>query len=111
MTQLSNYMNSIIQVVNQHAKLLDTVSHELNLRPMKKEVGEMFNILTHGFPYDQVLKDFGMNPNTAVTRPVFITEQMAKKQIKMGQPLNDQLKQPVEDMWDGFDRFCKVQEL
>jgi len=26
-------------------------------------------------------------------------------------PLNEQFKNPVEDMWDGLDRFCKVTEL
>lgn len=49
-------MNSIIQVVNQHAKLLDTVSFELNLRPVKRDLADMFHILSHGFPYDAVLK-------------------------------------------------------
>ena len=30
MTELSNYLDNIIQVVNQHAKLLDQVSEELD---------------------------------------------------------------------------------
>lgn len=48
-------MNSIIQVVNQHAKLLDTVGSELEKRVTQKSVGEMFNILSHGFPYEKVI--------------------------------------------------------
>ena len=33
MTQLSEYLDNIIKVVNQHAKLLDKVSDELEVRP------------------------------------------------------------------------------
>ncbi len=29
----------------------------------------------------------------------------------MNVSLLDQYKNPVEDMWEGFDRFCKVQEM
>jgi hypothetical protein len=29
----------------------------------------------------------------------------------MNVPLSEQNRLPVEEMWDGFDRFCKVQEL
>jgi hypothetical protein len=29
----------------------------------------------------------------------------------MNVSLRDQQRKPVEDMWDGFDRFCKIQEL
>lgn len=48
-------MNNIILVVNQHAKIIDTLSHEITYRVMKKEISDMFNILTHGFPYEKVL--------------------------------------------------------
>lgn len=33
MTELSEYLDNIITVVNQHAKLLDKVSEELEVRP------------------------------------------------------------------------------
>jgi hypothetical protein len=59
MSSLTLYMNHIIQVVNQHAKLLDNVSTELKLRPVKNEVGELFSLLSHSFPYDKVLSKLG----------------------------------------------------
>lgn len=52
MSQLTAYMNTMIQVINQHAKLLDAVSYELGLRPLKKEIGEMFNVLAHTYPFE-----------------------------------------------------------
>ena len=52
MSQLTAYMNTMIQVINQHAKLLDAVSYELALRPLKKEIGEMFNVLAHTYPFE-----------------------------------------------------------
>jgi hypothetical protein len=55
MTQLSQYMNSIVKVVNQHAKILDQCGYELDRKVGKKDVGEMFNILSHSFPYEQVV--------------------------------------------------------
>lgn len=78
MGQLSTYMNHIIQVVNQHAKLLDTLTHELNCRPKKLELGEMFNVLSHSFPYDKVLHKYGMDPTQAQPRSIYITEQLIK---------------------------------
>jgi len=56
MNQLSSYMNSIIQVVNQHAKLLDTVSYELQLRPVTRDIADMFNVVSHAFPYNALLQ-------------------------------------------------------
>lgn len=74
MTQLSAYINSIIQVVNQHAKLLDNVSYELNMRPRKLEIGDMFHILSTSFPYDKVCSKYGFNPDTPQPRSIFIHE-------------------------------------
>jgi hypothetical protein len=31
-----------------------------------------------------------------------------RKSVKMNVSLLEQHKNPVEDMWEGFDRFCKV---
>ena len=39
MSQLKDYLNTITKVVNQHAKLLDDVSKELAVRPVKTEIG------------------------------------------------------------------------
>jgi hypothetical protein len=52
MSKLSDYLDNIIRVVNQHAKLLDDVSAELAKRPEKTETGEFFNLLSTGFPYE-----------------------------------------------------------
>jgi hypothetical protein len=50
MYELQDLMNNLIRVVNQHAKLLDTVGHELAVRPVKSELGKMFNCLEKSFP-------------------------------------------------------------
>jgi hypothetical protein len=62
MSQLSDFMNKIIAVINQHAKLLDTVSYELGIRPLKADVGEMFHILSHSFPHEEIVKAYGSDP-------------------------------------------------
>lgn len=59
MTKLSDYLDNIIRVVNQHAKLLDDVSKALLKRPERTECGEFFALLTQGFPYEQALKKLG----------------------------------------------------
>lgn len=53
MSELSEYMDKIIKVVNQHAKLLDQVSDELSERPKATIVGELFSTLSQAYPYDQ----------------------------------------------------------
>lgn len=55
MSKLSDYLDNIIRVVNQHAKLLDDISKELTKRPEKNETGELFSLLAHGFPYEKSL--------------------------------------------------------
>lgn len=70
MSQLSSFMNHIIQVVNQHAKLLDTLSHELLSRPKKLEVGEMFNVLSHSLPYEKLLTKYGHTAEHCFPRTV-----------------------------------------
>ena len=55
MTELSNYLDNIIQVVNQHAKLLDQVSEELEARPKATEVGELYATMSQSYPYERVL--------------------------------------------------------
>ena len=55
MTELSDYLDNIIQVVNQHAKLLDKVSDELEVRPKATVVGELFAVLGKAYPYERAL--------------------------------------------------------
>ena len=50
MNQLSKYMNGVIQAVNQHAKVNDTLTSELDKKLSKKEIAEMFNLLSNGYP-------------------------------------------------------------
>ena len=69
MTQLSTYISTIIQVINQHAKLLDAVSFELGSRPVKKDIADMFNCLAHTFPYQEVMRLSGQNADMVVARP------------------------------------------
>jgi len=55
MSELSDYLDNIIQVINQHAKLLDKVSEELDQRPKANTIGELFSILSHAYPYERTL--------------------------------------------------------
>jgi|LauGreDrversion4_2_1035121.scaffolds.fasta_scaffold1000161_1 hypothetical protein len=76
-------MNSMIQVVNQHAKLLDTISHELGQRVRKIEVGEMFDILSHSFPYDKILIKQGLDSSVPLPRSSYISDQLLKHHVKV----------------------------
>lgn len=67
-------MNNIIQVVNQHAKLLDTVGLQLGQVPKKHEIGEMFDILSHTFHYDRVLQFQGQDPLYPQPRSAYISD-------------------------------------
>ena len=63
-SQLNEYLNNIIKVVNQHAKLLQTLNHEVQHRTTEKQLGELFNLIANGLPYDQLLKKLGGVPPT-----------------------------------------------
>ena len=56
MSELSEYLDNIIQVVNQHAKLLDQVSEELAERPKATVVGDLFATLSYAYPYEKQMK-------------------------------------------------------
>ena len=51
-TQLNEYLNNIIKVINQHAKLLETLNKEIQVRTTEKQVGEIFTLIATGLPYD-----------------------------------------------------------
>ena len=70
----------------------------------------MFNVVSHAFPYNAVLQQCGIDPETPQSRPAFIQDFMSKK-VQIGEPLCIQQQHPVDDMWDGLDRFSKAQEL
>ena len=82
-------MNNIIQVVNQHAKLLDQSSHEILLKANKRDISDMFNIASHGFPYEKVVARFGHDPSVPLPRSVYITDQLMKHNVKMNVALPD----------------------
>ena len=41
----------------------DTLGFEVSNRTKKSELAEMFNILSHVFPYAKIITDFGEDPN------------------------------------------------
>ena len=59
MSELQEYMDKIIKVVNQHARLLDKVSNELSERPKANSIGELFALLSHAYPYSKSLRQLG----------------------------------------------------
>ena len=61
MSDLSDYLDNLTRVVNQHAKLLDKVSEELDVRPKKLEIGEMFGTLCLAYPYERSMRQMFMN--------------------------------------------------
>ena len=61
MSDLSDYLDNLTKVVNQHAKLLDKVSEELDIRPKKLEIGEMFSTLCMAYPYERSMRQMFMN--------------------------------------------------
>ena len=105
---LTDSLNKIVQAINQHARMLDGIQHTMSISCTGQDIGEMFNILTHGFPYGEVLEKSGLDPTSSQPRVPFISEQLMKRGISMNSALVDQLKHPVKSAWDGFDRFCKV---
>ena len=109
MSQLSDYMDNIVKVVNQHAKLLDKVSEELDLRPHSTNVGELFAVLTQGFPYEKLLKQLGFSSHPPRTAKVI--ETLTKHKVQLNSQLHAQQDQPVTEMFEGMERFLKIVEL
>ena len=105
---LADSLNKIVQAVNQHARMLDGIQHTMSTSCSGQDIGDMFNILSYGFPYGDVLEKCGLDPTSSQPRMPFITDQLMKRGISMNSALVDQLKHPVKSAWDGFDRYCKV---
>lgn len=70
----------------------------------------MFNLLAHSFPYEDILRSQSRPTDTVFPRPAYIQEAVSKNLFKSSS-LVDQLVTSPEDMWDGLDRFSKVQEF
>jgi len=88
MSHLSDYMNNIIHVVNQHAKLLDDIATELACRPKQNQVGELFALLAQGFPYERSLKQMGLSSHPP--RHPRIVEGLGAHQIPINLELSKQ---------------------
>ena len=56
MTQLNEYLWKIIQVVNQHGKLLHRLNHEIQFRVTERQLGEVFSVISSGLQYGKFLK-------------------------------------------------------
>ena len=52
---LNQFMQKIIKVLNQHAKLLDQQANEIKKRPNQIQVGELFAMISMGFQYDRII--------------------------------------------------------
>jgi hypothetical protein len=83
----------------------------LNIKPYKRDLFDFFNVLSHTFPYEQVLNSYGLEKETPLSRPQAITEFMQRKGVKVNATFFEQMKSNNDDMWDGLDRFVKIQEL
>lgn len=62
-SSLNDYLNNIIKVINQHAKLLNTLNQEIQVRTTEKAVGEMFTLISSGLPYDTLQRKIGGLPS------------------------------------------------
>ena len=109
MSDLKNYLNTITKCVNQHAKLLDDVSKELAVRPMKNEIGSLFSLASQSFPYEKCLEQ--MNYVGHVERSEKVIEGLKKHGVKGDLCYDLQDHKPVKNMWEGLDRFIKTVEL
>lgn len=52
--QLNVFIQNIIKVINQHAKLLNNLHKEVIIRPTEKHVGDILNLLSLGFEKDKL---------------------------------------------------------
>ena len=65
--------------------MLDTIGVELVQVPRKNDIGEMFDVLSHTFPFDSILKCNNVDPTQPVPRAPYVVDFMLKKGIKTGQ--------------------------
>lgn len=68
----------------------------------------MFDVLSRTFPFEKILEKQGLDPNTPLPRSPFIAEQLLRRQVNVNAVFSEQIKSPVEDMWEGFDRYLKT---
>ena len=61
---LKEYLDNLVTVVNQHARLLHTINQEMQLRTSEKQMGDLFMLIAAGLPYDSLVKKIGGVPPT-----------------------------------------------
>jgi hypothetical protein len=71
----------------------------------------MFHILSMIFPYKQIISDYALDPDQNLNRLPFVANALKLKGVTDCEGLIEHQSKPVGDMWDGFNRFCKTQEL
>ena len=109
MSELSDYLDNIIKVVNQHAKLLDKVSDELDMRPKATEVGELFSALTLAYPYERTLRQMHLQQHPP--RNAKVMEILSNNKVSLTSKLEQQVEKPVDNMWEGMERFMKAVDV
>lgn len=62
LSQLKDYLDNIIKVVNQHAKLLHTLNREMMVRTTEKQMADLFILISAGLPYESLVKKIGGVP-------------------------------------------------
>ena len=55
LSQLDDFLKNIIKAVNQHAKLLQTLNSEMQLRVTERQMGEVLQVISDGLPYQRLL--------------------------------------------------------
>ena len=59
LSQLNDFLQNVIKVVNQHAKLLKTLNKEMQKRVTVGELDECFGLLNEGLWCDKLLNEIG----------------------------------------------------
>jgi len=61
---LNNYMRNIIEVVNQHAALINTLNTSIQMRPTHSVIKDLFQSLWQAFPYDALFTKLDKKDHT-----------------------------------------------
>ena len=62
LSQLKDYLDTIIIALNQHAKLIKTLNNEIMVRTTEKQMADLFVLISAGLPYESLVKKIGGVP-------------------------------------------------
>ncbi len=62
LSQLKDYLDTIIVALNQHAKLIKTLNKEMMGRTTEKQMADLFVLISAGLPYESLVKKIGGVP-------------------------------------------------